>query len=1004
MVDQTSQFYAILTDVGAAKQANADALGIAWTFSQMGVGDGNPTGLDNPALPMPNSSQKALLNEWRRAPLNQLKVDPNNAAVIIAEQIIPADVGGKWIREIALYDSDGDMVAVANCPPTFKPLMSQGSGRTQVLRLNLLVKSASNVQLKIDPSVVLATREWVTEELARQDFKYSVLAATTAPITLNGLQTVDGVSLTAGARVLVKNQAAGKDNGLYMVVASGAWKRCTDADTSSKVTPGLLVLVERGTLNGDSAWQLVTDATITLGVTALVFELAFGRTGVAAGTYRSVTVDAYGRVTAASNPTTVAGYGLTDVYTKAQIDQALALKAPLESPNFTGDPKVPTVAATDNDTSAASTAFVRSAMALFGIGGSSPVVSGSLDSIEYGGLYSVGSTTVGGLPTVTPAVPQGSQVLHMSYTDGPSRSEVQLLIDRIYDRLFFRRCDSGTWKAWVPIWNGADTPKQTSATDVSTGAILQVGSFGLGNAMSTGEVDMNKYLIAGNYITPIAGLINLPEGWANNRRYNMVVGGVTYAGMYLTQTLTTVMSTVGSVPLQAVRSMSGAGEFSAWRIEAPLDSPVFTGDPRTPTPAVDDNDTSIANTAFVMRALGSAGFGPQSTAYSLGVGVDLNIMKGGGSYGQASNGNATLALNYPVPLAGTLLVLTAGTSVVTQIYTVRGTGLSYIRSFYATWSLWSLIWDASNTPKQTSATDVTPGAMLTVGSFGWGASAVNFTGDIDAITVSGLYMVSAGTAGTKPEYPALVGVGQVPNGTLEHIERGSSKMATQRWDSLIGSITPLSFARTKNTAGVWSVWELVVTDRNLPYRGKAYYRSVGVYQWTVPAGVYKVDVEVRGGGGSGAFGWDGSATTGPGGGGGGGISKRLCQVTPGSDITITVGAGGAYVTTEGANGNAGRASSFGSFCSATGGAGGYPNSGSVSGAGVGGDFNAGLGMGSAPVRNSAGNANWGGAGGGGESTAAAMDTSTLTQPGMGGGGRAKTRSQAGADGCVLITY
>ncbi|WP_031322807.1 phage tail protein, partial [Pseudomonas putida] len=363
MVDQTSQFYAILTNIGAAKQANADALGIPWTFAQMAIGDGDPTGLENPPLPMPTASQTALLNEWRRAPLNQLKVDPNNAAVIIAEQIIPADVGGKWIREIALYDADGDMVAVANCPPTFKPLLTQGSGRTQVVRLNLIVSNSSNVQLKIDPSVVLATREWVTEELAKQDFKHSVVAATTAAINLSGLQTVDGVVLTAGARVLVKNQAAAKDNGLYLVVAGGAWTRCTDADSSAKVTPGMLVLVERGTVNGDSAWQLLTNAPITLGVTELAFDMAFGRTGVAEGTYRSVTVDKYGRVVAATNPSTVAGYGLTDVYTKTQIDQALALKAPLNSPVFTGAPKVPTVAAGNSSELAANTAFVMTAIA-----------------------------------------------------------------------------------------------------------------------------------------------------------------------------------------------------------------------------------------------------------------------------------------------------------------------------------------------------------------------------------------------------------------------------------------------------------------------------------------------------------------------------------------------------------------------------------------------------------------------------------------------------------------
>uniref|UniRef100_UPI0036F2BE39 phage tail protein n=1 Tax=Pseudomonas taiwanensis TaxID=470150 RepID=UPI0036F2BE39 len=379
MVDQTSQFYAILTNIGLAKQANADALGVPWTFAQMGVGDGNPSGLDNPPLPMPAATQTALLNEWRRAPLNQLKVDPNNAAVIIAEQVIPADVGGKWIREISLYDADGDLVAVANCPPTFKPLLSQGSGRTQVVRLNLVVRNTSNVQLKIDPSVVLATREWVESELAKQDFKHSVLAATTAPITLSGLQTVDGVALTAGARVLVKNQAAAKDNGLYQVVAGGAWTRCSDADISAEVSPGLLVLVERGTLNADSAWQLTTDGPITLGVTALTFEMAFGRTGVAAGTYRSVQVDAYGRVVAATNPTTVAGYGLTDVYTKTQIDQALALKAALESPTFSGAVKVPTLPVATNNEQAASTAFVK--LVVSALVGSSPATLDTLNEL-----------------------------------------------------------------------------------------------------------------------------------------------------------------------------------------------------------------------------------------------------------------------------------------------------------------------------------------------------------------------------------------------------------------------------------------------------------------------------------------------------------------------------------------------------------------------------------------------------------------------------------------------
>lgn len=308
MIDQNSQFFAILTNVGVAKQANADALGIAWKITQMGVGDANN------ADPLPSATQTALIHEWRRAPLNQLKVDPNNAAIIIAEQVIPADVGGHWIREIGLYDADGDLVAVANCAPSFKPLLNQGSGRTQVVRMNLQVSNASSVELKIDPSVVLATRTYVdqkvVDELGRLDFKPSVRAAATAAIVLSGLQTVDGVALVSGDRVLVPFQAAAKDNGIY-VVAAGAWARSIDADLGAEVTAAMLVPVEEGGVNGDSLWQLVTNGPIVLGTTALTFEMLAGRTGVQAGDYRSITVDKYGRVTGGANPTTLAGYAIS---------------------------------------------------------------------------------------------------------------------------------------------------------------------------------------------------------------------------------------------------------------------------------------------------------------------------------------------------------------------------------------------------------------------------------------------------------------------------------------------------------------------------------------------------------------------------------------------------------------------------------------------------------------------------------------------------------------------
>jgi len=336
MTDQNSQFFAILTAVGEAKQANAAALGTSWTFAQMAVGDANGTD------PIPSRTQTKLINERRRAPLNQVKVDPANASVIIAEQIIPESVGGWWVRELALYDADGDMVAVANCAPTFKPLLAQGSGRTQVIRINLIVSSTANIELKIDPSVVLATREYVdtvvVEALSKLDYKHSVLAATTANIVLSGIQTIDGELLPAGARVLVKDQAQAKDNGIYVVPAAGAWKRAQDADTSVEVTPGLFVSVEKGTVNGDSVWQLVTDAPIVLGTTALAFEMVAGRTGVSAGAYTKVTVDKYGRVIAGTTPTTLAGHGITDTYTKDEIAAMIAQASALPVGSMIGFP------------------------------------------------------------------------------------------------------------------------------------------------------------------------------------------------------------------------------------------------------------------------------------------------------------------------------------------------------------------------------------------------------------------------------------------------------------------------------------------------------------------------------------------------------------------------------------------------------------------------------------------------------------------------------------------
>jgi len=151
----TQKYFVMITNYGEGQLANAAALGIPLELKHMAVGDANGT------EPLPTRAQTALINETYRAQINSLSVDENNPSQIIAEVVIPETIGGWFIREIGLYDTAGYLFAVANCPPSYKPQMSEGSGRTQVIRLVLVVSSTDNITLKIDPAVVVATRGYV---------------------------------------------------------------------------------------------------------------------------------------------------------------------------------------------------------------------------------------------------------------------------------------------------------------------------------------------------------------------------------------------------------------------------------------------------------------------------------------------------------------------------------------------------------------------------------------------------------------------------------------------------------------------------------------------------------------------------------------------------------------------------------------------------------------------------------------------------------------------------
>lgn len=155
----SAKFYTLLTDIGAAKLASAAALGVPLKITHMAVGDGGGV------LPTPSAQQTALVAEKRRASLNMLYIDPQNSSQIIAEQVIPETEGGWWIREVGLFDETGALIAVGNCPESYKPQLAEGSGRTQTVRMVLITSSTDNITLKIDPAVVLATRKYVDDKV-----------------------------------------------------------------------------------------------------------------------------------------------------------------------------------------------------------------------------------------------------------------------------------------------------------------------------------------------------------------------------------------------------------------------------------------------------------------------------------------------------------------------------------------------------------------------------------------------------------------------------------------------------------------------------------------------------------------------------------------------------------------------------------------------------------------------------------------------------------------------
>jgi hypothetical protein len=218
--------------------------------------------------------------------------------------------GGSSSVAVTITESNGAVTVTPNLATTSADGVMSSTDKTKLdnatseATASRLVIRDTNGQAKFgtptDDSHA-ATKGYVDAARSGLDVKQSVRAATTAPINIsadleNG-DVIDGVTLATGDRVLVKNQSTGSENGIYVVAASGAASRATDADTSAEVTAGMFTFVSEGTVNADSGWVLTTNDAITLGTTALTFAQFSGAGSITAGaglTKTGNTIDAVG--------------------------------------------------------------------------------------------------------------------------------------------------------------------------------------------------------------------------------------------------------------------------------------------------------------------------------------------------------------------------------------------------------------------------------------------------------------------------------------------------------------------------------------------------------------------------------------------------------------------------------------------------------------------------------------------------------------------------------------
>lgn len=379
-------YYIKLTNAGLSALANAQATGTPVLISHFAVGDSNGAYYD------PSESQTALVHEVWRDNVNRVYIHPNNPNWAVVEALIPYSDGGFDIREAGAFSSNGTLLAVGKYPLTNKPAPDSGSSKDLYVRMIMQVSNASDVQITIDGSLVMATTEYVTETLDDHEQKpdphpqyltvaesgllyqpleptLTALAALTGSADklpyFNGSETAALATLTAFARTILDDAdaAAARSTMGAAPIASPTFTGTPAVPTAS---------------GGTNTTQIASTAFVQAAITALINSSPGA-------------LDTLNELAAALG---------NDPNFATTVTNALALKAPIASPALTGNPTGPTPAQFDNDTSLATSQFVQRAL-----GNNSSMdsfnVSTALSAVHAGRL--IVTSGVGGIVMTLPS-------------------------------------------------------------------------------------------------------------------------------------------------------------------------------------------------------------------------------------------------------------------------------------------------------------------------------------------------------------------------------------------------------------------------------------------------------------------------------------------------------------------------------------------------------------------------------------------------------------------------